>query len=152
MACCYLQYLRVIQTLRCNILKARCANGLDVIHCPVCRSDVHRQRNPANCACRGDISRIHSSSSSLRSLLSNRLVPVYGTVDTGKGCNSQVFTRKIRGIVTHHNMRHSLSLPTVASLWESFHIVSSLPDCPDIILSNSVVFRDVSWWIVVLRV
>ena len=42
-----------------------------------------------------------------------RFLPVFGTVDTSKGWNSQVCPRAIGGINTCHKMRHSLSLPTV---------------------------------------
>ena len=45
--------------------------------------------------------------------LSYRFLPVFGTVDTSKYCNSQVCPRAIGGINTCHKMRHSLSLPTV---------------------------------------
>ena len=45
--------------------------------------------------------------------LSYRFLPVFGTVDTGKGWHSQVCPRAIGGIDTCHKMRHSLSLPTV---------------------------------------
>ena len=38
------------------------------------------------------------------------------------GWESQVCPRAIGGITTCHKMRHSLSLPTVISVWESFHI------------------------------
>ena len=37
---------------------------------------------------------------------------MFGTVDTGKGWNSQVCPRAIGGITTCHKVRHSLSLPT----------------------------------------
>ena len=48
-----------------------------------------------------------------RSLLSIRLLPVFGTVDTGKSWDSQVCPHIIGDITTCHKMRHSLSLPTV---------------------------------------
>ena len=56
-----------------------------------------------------------TSSWSPRSLLSNRHLPVFvfGTVDTGKGWDCQMFPRAIGGITTCRKMRHSLSLPTV---------------------------------------
>ena len=54
-----------------------------------------------------------SSSSSPRYPLSDWFLPVFGTVDTGKGWNSQVCPRAIEGITSCHKMRHSLSLPTV---------------------------------------
>ncbi len=43
----------------------------------------------------------------------DRFLPVFGTVDTGKGWESQVCPRVIRGITTCHKMRHSLSLLAV---------------------------------------
>ena len=46
-------------------------------------------------------------------ILSNRFLPVFGTLDTGKGWHSQVSPRAIGDIITCHKMRHSLSLPTV---------------------------------------
>ena len=55
----------------------------------------------------------NTSSSSPRYLLSDWFLPVFGTVDTGKGWKSQVCPRAIGGITTCHKMRHSLSLPTV---------------------------------------
>ena len=54
-----------------------------------------------------------SSSSIPRYPLSDWFLPVFGTVDTGKGWTSQVCPRAIGGITTRHKMRHSLSLPTV---------------------------------------
>ena len=56
---------------------------------------------------------IYSSSSSPRLLLSNTLLPVFDTVDTGKVWDSQVCPRAIGGIDTCHKVRHSLSPPTV---------------------------------------
>ena len=54
------------------------------------------------------------SSSSCRYLLLDRFLPVFGTVDTVNGWHSQVCPRVIGGINTWHNMRHRLSLTTVA--------------------------------------
>ena len=45
------------------------------------------------------------------SILLYRFLPVFGTVDTGKGW--QVCLRAIGGITTCHKMRHNLALPTV---------------------------------------
>ena len=56
---------------------------------------------------------VQSFSSSPRYPLSDWFLPVFGTVDTGKGWKSQVCPRAIGGITTCHKMRHSLSLPTV---------------------------------------
>ena len=49
-------------------------------------------------------------------ILLDRFLPVFGTVDPGKGWHSQVCPRAIGGINTCHKMRHSLSLLTVRSL------------------------------------
>ena len=46
-------------------------------------------------------------------ILLYRFLPVFGTVDTGKGWHSQVCPCAIGGINTCHKMRHSQSLPTV---------------------------------------
>ena len=48
--------------------------------------------------------------------LSYRFLPVFRTVDTSNGWNSQVFPRSIGGINICHKMRHSLSLPTVTHI------------------------------------
>ena len=53
-----------------------------------------------------------SSVLSPRLLLSNRLLPVFGTVDTDKGWDSQVCPRAIGGITTCRKMKPSRSLPT----------------------------------------
>ena len=45
---------------------------------------------------------------------------MFGTVDTGKGWNSQVCSRAIVGITTCHKMRHSMSLPTVTCICISY--------------------------------
>ena len=52
--------------------------------------------------------------------LSYRFLPVFDTVDTRKGWNSQVCPRAIGGI----NMGHSLSLPTV-----TYICMGELPHC-----------------------
>ena len=54
---------------------------------------------------------VEFSSSSPRYPLSDWLLPVLGTVDTGKGWKSQVCPRAIGGITTCHTMRHSLFPP-----------------------------------------
>ena len=46
-------------------------------------------------------------------ILLYRFLPVFGTVDTGKGWHSQDCPRAIGGINTCHKMRHSLFLPIV---------------------------------------
>ena len=55
----------------------------------------------------------NSSSSSPRSLLLDRLLSVFGTVDTGKSIDSQICPRAIEDVLTCHKMIHSLSLSTV---------------------------------------
>ena len=66
-----------------------------------------------------------SSSLSPRLLLSHRLLPVFGTVDTDKGWDSQVYPSAIGSIATCHNVRHSLYLPTVTHLYERASTFSS---------------------------
>ena len=48
--------------------------------------------------------------------LSYRFLPLFVTVDTSKGWNSQVCPRAIGGINTRHEMRHRVSLPTVTHI------------------------------------
>ena len=58
---------------------------------------------------------------------------MFGTVDTGKGWESQVCPRAIRGITTCHKMRHSLSLPAVTyicmGVLPHFHHSRQRPFC-----------------------
>ena len=58
-----------------------------------------------------------SSSSNPRYLLLDIFLALFGTVDTGKGWNSQVCPLVIGGITTCHRMRHSLSLPTATYIY-----------------------------------
>ena len=49
-------------------------------------------------------------------ILLDKFIPVFGTVDTGKGWHSQVCPHAIGGINTCHKMRHSLSVTTVTCI------------------------------------
>ena len=55
-----------------------------------------------------------------------RFLPVFGTVDTGKGSNSQVCERAIGGITTCHKMRHTVR-HSLRHLYERASTFSSWP-------------------------